>query len=348
MPYRHLILVLLVTLSGACKKAATCEDGIQNGGELGIDCEGECKNICTPQLHIYDRTNTLLPSAKVSGVAVTNSGRYWLQLGDENGGYGVARFNGDSVWNYYNSGNTDLPTDHIYDIHVSRNDTLWVALLNAGIARFDGGFWTQYSLLNSAIYSNNVVEIAEDKNGNLWLASDVGLMRYDGFFFTNWNTSNSSIPGNDVTAVTVDAAENIWVGTKTNGLAKFNQDTTWIKYNDENSKLPSNEITELARGEGSSVWIGTDQGMVHAKGTSWVHYHPGNSELKGNKIDDILVSKTGIVWVLAGCHYSRFTVNSWSHLASGTGFASFCANDILIDANGKYWIGLDEGLATFK
>jgi len=45
---RYLSLIVAIvcfTVSMGCNKAASCEDGIQNQGELGIDCSGPCANM---------------------------------------------------------------------------------------------------------------------------------------------------------------------------------------------------------------------------------------------------------------------------------------------------------------
>ena len=52
-----------------------------------------------------------------------------------------------------------------------------------------------FKRLNAAngISSNYVVDLAQDKAGNIWIASESGLSRFDGSQFTQYNTSNSDI-----------------------------------------------------------------------------------------------------------------------------------------------------------
>jgi len=47
LKYFSLIVAIIgFTLSTGCNKTATCEDGIQNQGERGIDCSGPCLDRC--------------------------------------------------------------------------------------------------------------------------------------------------------------------------------------------------------------------------------------------------------------------------------------------------------------
>lgn len=344
-------LIVLAMALVSCTKEPTCTDGEQNGGESGIDCGGECQNICTPMFKVFDQSNTALGNNNIYGVRATATGSYWLQLSNSSGGQGVGRFDGDSTLIIYNQSNTNLPTSDINDIHVNNDDTLYIAIPGHGLARFDGTDWRYFNMSNTNIPTNDILEIAEDRQGTIWLASSVGLIKFNGFWFSSYTTANSKLPSNDVLCVEVDRTGHVWAGTSDEGVAKVNPDidSTWSIYNTANSVLESDNVIELAQGEGSAIWIGTDGGgMVKAFGDNWVSFTVANSELLSNTVEDIFVEAEGDVWVLAGCTYSKFSVNSWDHLATGTEFASFCANDILIDKEGLHWVATDNGLATFR
>lgn len=74
-----------------------------------------------------------------------------------------------------------------------------------------------FKRLNAAngISSNYVVDLAQDKAGNIWIASESGLSRFDGSQFTQYNTSNSDITSNELNAINYNAYDNtLWVGTQ--------------------------------------------------------------------------------------------------------------------------------------
>lgn len=66
--------------------------------------------------------------------------------------------------------------------------------------------------------SNDVKDIIRDKNGILWIATNLGLTRYDGETFQNIYKSNG-LPSNRVWSVAVDSGNTLYAGCFKDGLA---------------------------------------------------------------------------------------------------------------------------------
>ena len=131
------------------------------------------------------------------------------------------------------------------------------------------------------IFPNQVNTIVQDKNGIMWVGTDVGPFLFSDLtnvYNTNYTCSRVKIPRNDSTnladyllvgeniqAIAIDGANRKWLGTKTSGvyLMSENGQQTIQHFTVSNSPLLSNNVMSLAinpiTGE---VFFGTDQGIV--------------------------------------------------------------------------------------
>ena len=64
---------------------------------------------------------------------------------------------------------------------VDRRDNIWLATEDKGALRYDGSGFTSFS---AELPSNQVYDLAKDRQGNLWFATRGGVVRYDGSKFT--------------------------------------------------------------------------------------------------------------------------------------------------------------------
>jgi len=123
--------------------------------------------------------------------------------------------------------------------------------------------------------------MAQDKNGVIWVGTDIGPFLYSNLtnvFNSDYTCSRVKIPRNDSTnladyllvseniqAIAIDGANRKWIGTKSSGvyLMSENGQQTIQHFTVSNSPLLSNNIMSLAinplTGE---VFFGTDQGIV--------------------------------------------------------------------------------------
>lgn len=138
---------------------------------------------------------------------------------------------------------------------------------------------------NGETLASLVNAVAEDKNGTIWIGTEVGIIVFydDASIFDtpqpvfhrikvprNDGTNNADylLDGVDVTAITVDGANNKWIGTKTEGI--FLVDETGINtlehFNTKNSPLPTNEISSISiHPTTGEVFIATPLGTLSYK-----------------------------------------------------------------------------------
>jgi hypothetical protein len=121
--------------------------------------------------------------------------------------------------------------------------------------------------------------VAEDKNNNIWIGTNVGPMYLspeqisaDNPVFTQvkvprndgTNYADYLLSGVDINCIVVDQANRKWFGTNGNGVYLISSDNIHQieHFTEDNSKLLSNNIESIAINEESGeVFFGTDKGL---------------------------------------------------------------------------------------
>lgn len=157
-----------------------------------------------------------------------------------------------------------------------------------------------------------VYDIAEDRNGSIWVGTNVGVFVIDNpeKFFNDGVFKQIKIARNDGTgladyfmsgvyikAIEVDGADRKWIGTNNNGIYLVSADgrQTLHHFTTDNSPLPSDCIESIAiNDESGEVFIGTDKGIASYKGDAiaaadklvksnvYVYPNPVRADYSGN------------------------------------------------------------------
>jgi len=153
-----------------------------------------------------------LPDILESGLfyclAVDNDNTIWL------GGLltGLYKIDRNLHITHYNTENSDLPTNSLNNIHIDKNNNVWIALReNQGVLKISNDKWTIYNHQNSSITNQGIICLATDKNNHLWIGTgwddeNQSLMCFNG---EKWETIN---PRNDKNEVVKGMVDNIHLG----------------------------------------------------------------------------------------------------------------------------------------
>lgn len=94
-----------------------------------------------------------------------------------------------------------------------------------GLMKYQAGKWSSYTISDSKIPSNSVIEISEDNHGRLWLGTySGGMASFDKK--SKWNVidkSNSPIPFNSIEFIEFDKSGDLWLGIQFNGIAQISK-----------------------------------------------------------------------------------------------------------------------------
>ncbi|WP_229748189.1 EAL domain-containing protein [Lacimicrobium alkaliphilum] len=105
---------------------------------------------------------------------------------------------------------------------------------------------------------STVIDIVEDKQGFIWIATADGLNRFDGYEFKQYHHNPedpSSLPGKFVRQLYIDSRDRLWIGTD-NGLAKYHPDSeSFRRYTKDNSSLLGDKIWTITEKSDQALWV---------------------------------------------------------------------------------------------
>jgi len=211
-----------------------------------------------------------------------------------------------------------------------------------------------------------VVNMAQDKNGFLWFATEEGLNRFDGERFFNYyknRHSSNSISSSELNCVLDDPQHPwLWIGTKNDGLNCLNYETdnfTCYKHDANNNKsIATNDITHIAPAADGNIWITTYwKGVEYLNTQQGIFTHYNKNNVKGMPDDQLWwVTDLGNGIIMAGHVKAGLSIiDTHNHTArnyqhSDSNPYSISSNEvdcIYKDRNGTIWIGTARGLDIF-
>lgn len=161
----------------------------------------------------------------VNRIVEAKNGHMWFSSG-MTGQEGICHYDGRSITNFKPAG-----AGWVRTIAEDKNGNIWAGTRSHGIWRYDlsagqAGEKSFYDFtakegLGKSI--NSVTSIIEDKAGNIWFAVEAaasGVWCYDGLSFKHYTTKDGLV-NNSVWCIAEDRNGNIWVGSRNNGLSRY-------------------------------------------------------------------------------------------------------------------------------
>ncbi len=248
----------------------------------------------------------------------------------------------------------------------ARNQHLWMAVSNAGVAKYNGKQFFSYSE-GDGLLDNSVYSILVDKNGIVWIGNKEGISRFDGVKFLNMDMETMQMKGKkDVNAIIQDKNGNLWFGTG-GGLAKYSGAGDITTY-DEVEGLLHKEIKCLAEDPFGNIWIGTNNGGLYrfdvfTDDKIKIRLVANDSLLSSNSVrainflDEKTTGNKGkemVVGTDKGIDKITFDdkgkILKIRNYNATDGFVGVECNDNAMyrDADGNLWIGTVKGLTRFN
>jgi hypothetical protein len=200
-----------------------------------------------------------LPSKSITSFAFDSKGNTWI--GTDRG---LVKFNGNS-FTVFNTSNSGINGNTVTGVAVDKAENIWVSSDYNGICKFNGTSWQNYTMANMKLaynLGNAIRTIATDQDGNIW-ASHIpnpkqgelgGFTKFDG---TNWSqVSLLGLPEQSVYTIYNDKNNNKWVGTD-EGIGKFLQPASLVRFNSSNSDILLREVTALMIDAKGDLYVGT-------------------------------------------------------------------------------------------
>ena len=117
--------------------------------------------------------------------------------------------------------------------------------------------------IEDGLSNNYVLDIVQDGQGFIWIATESGLNRFDGKNFTVYRDNNSGLINNAVNDLLYDSEENmLWVGTK-NGICLFNCTTGQFEDFNAPNEIRMSHTKCLSHATDGGIWINQDENIIH-------------------------------------------------------------------------------------
>ncbi len=158
----------------------------------------------------------------------------------------------------------------VRDILEDKSGNIWFATDGGGAARFDGKYFTHYTM-NEGLGNNLVYDMIEDRKGCIYFATRGGISRYDGHRFFHFNLNNG-LRNEVVTCILEDREGAIWFGTYGGGIGRF--DGSYIYHFGQESGLVDDYVLSMYEDSKGNIWVGTQAGITKYDGIGFTNYLP--------------------------------------------------------------------------
>jgi ligand-binding sensor domain-containing protein/serine phosphatase RsbU (regulator of sigma subunit) len=123
--------------------------------------------------------------------------------------------------------------------------------------------------------SRNILDIAQDRQGYLWFATEVGLVKFDGYNFKAFKASDG-LCDNFITAIYPDSENRLWVGGYNGKLSVLEHNA--IKSIEFSGNGEPGEIISIFQDKKKKIWCFTSNGLSVVRNDSLYHFYTDDSE----------------------------------------------------------------------
>jgi signal transduction histidine kinase/ligand-binding sensor domain-containing protein len=283
----------------------------------------------------------------ISALAQTSDGYLWLGASD-----GLYRFDGVVFERYQPQSGGPLPA-HVTSLLALPNGDLWIGFRSGRISLLKNGHATTYAA-REGVQNAAVNSFAQDRQGAIWAATDLGLTRLQG---NRWKEVGKdwNFLGKSARAIFLDRQGALWVSTEDTlvflppGARKFQP--TGIKVG---------HVTQITQAASGKLWMAETTRSVRPLPLSDKRLPADNTEIQVGS-QSILIDNDGALWIASfgdglrrapAPELLRGKIKEFS-----TAVESFTATDGLSDdvvrtifqgREGNIWVGTRSGLDRFR
>lgn len=195
--------------------------------------------------------------------------------------------------------------------------------------------------VRDGLAQSNVMDIAEDRFGNLWLATNGGLSKFNGVDFATFKKQNG-LASNKIFCVTIDGEGNVWVGTDL-GISSYDG-AEFHNFPLEGLNI-SQRVTQIASDRYGNIWFSTTTG-----GVSMMTPDQGISNFRNldgvpqGKISGFAETSEAIWIATYNEGVFRYQDQQFQKAPLGKDLQQAGLTTIFADQNDRVWLGTSQGL----
>jgi ligand-binding sensor domain-containing protein/signal transduction histidine kinase len=276
-----------------------------------------------------------LPENYVRALAQTRDGYIWVGSDD-----GVSRFDGV---NFFSLGLQEgLQSGPVQVLFGDNRGALWIGSAGNGLNCWLDGKLTKFTM-SGGLPSDSITALAQDHDGRIWVGTQSGLVvLQDGHSVLLAGMGIFS--GKPIATLFCDRDGTMWVGAVGVGVFSFNSD----KFDQLRNAAMDGLLREphcLLVDKGGRIWIGAGDAFVLCRdGNQWRRFGIPR-HLATHYVSALAEQPDGTVWAGSdGEGLFEFKAGKLVVINASSGLSDNLVEALLIDREGKLWIGTHGGL----
>ena len=223
--------------------------------------------------------------------------------------------------------------------------------------------------IENGLSNNNVVSIAQDREGFLWFCTKDGLNRFDANTFKVFkksDTDSNSICSNVLNFVYADRFDDVvWIASEKNGVDAYNYKTHVFTHyehdyqNSDKNDLSANGVTHINGDQEGNIWFATYDGgidLLDKKSGQFINYNQSNVKGLGSNYNWCLLydSEERIYVGHVNDGFSiinqktKTAINFKHEPGNPHSLPDNTVTSIFKDSMGNIWIGTRNGLTMYN
>jgi ligand-binding sensor domain-containing protein/signal transduction histidine kinase/ActR/RegA family two-component response regulator len=241
--------------------------------------------------------------------------RIWVAT--ENGGLSVMDVDRVGFHHYRQAQHPEMGSDDVFAI-TSRGDDVWFGTFGGGLHKLAAdGRITRFAAAQEGqegLPSDNVLSLAFDAKGVLWIGTMGGLARYEG-----GQLRRMPSPGGDgliIYSVTADA-DAVWVGAS-DGVHRWSPDGRWVSPPWSPMFARPNAVIAMTSDGQGEYWLASQGGLWRTEGDrapAPVNYDAQNVGI-GRVLQTVLALPDGGLWVPVPTRGLAYLRSDWRRIAA--------------------------------
>ncbi len=234
--------------------------------------------------------------------------------------------------------------DIVIGLLQDRRGNLWVGGSFGVLTRSPSGELRRYTV-QDGLPDNYVRAVWEDRDGNLWAATDGGIARLENGRFVS-SPLGSTHEREWVRCIYEDTEGNLWVGMNS-GLNRL-RDDLFSMYGVAEG-LPSDEPTTVYQDHRGRIWVGFhDSGLVQFADGKPARVYTQKDGLPSNEIFSIRENRDGDLLIAARGGPSRLHDGYFVNPVMNDPLNRRVAFDYLQDRSGRLWVASPAGVSELE